>query len=128
MVAKVVVSKGAKPSISTATQEPAIQPDTTLNTNVNDTNWSNFTDADQRFTVQYPSHWAVTQSGNRFTQELPLVVNDVNGSASKIQSQLSVNVFKRSPSFSNNNQLAKFAFNQLDVWYLYWKKPNRVDG
>jgi len=113
MIGKVIVSKGARPSISTADQQLAIQPDTTPNTNVNVTNWSNFTDADQRFTVQYPSHWTVTQSGNRFTQELPLVVNDVNGSTAKIQSQLSVNVFKRSPSFSNNNQLAKFAFNQL---------------
>ncbi len=60
MVGKVVVSKGAKPSISTASQQPAVQPDTTPNTNINVTNWSNFTDTDQRFTVQYPSHWVVT--------------------------------------------------------------------
>ncbi len=113
MVGKVVVSKSAKPSINTAEKLPSVQIDTAPNTNFNVSQWSNFTDTDQRFSVQYPSHWSVTQSGNRFTEQLPLVVDDVNGSSSKIQSQLSVNVFKRSPSFDNSNQLAKFAFNQL---------------
>ena len=90
-----------------------MKTEATINTNINVSTWSNFTDADERFSVQYPSHWAVTQAGNRFTEGLPLVATDVNGSTSTIQSQLSVNVFKRSNSFSNNNELAKFAFNQL---------------
>ncbi len=116
MVGKVVVSKGGaktEPSINTAEKLPPIQVDTAPNTNINVSQWSNFTDSDQRFSVQYPSHWSVTQSGNRFTEQLPLVVDDVNGSSSKIQSQLSINVFKKSPSFDNSNQLAKLAFNQL---------------
>jgi hypothetical protein len=71
----------------------------------------NFTDAEQRFSVQYPAYWIITQSGNRFTEELPLVVNDISGSTSKVQSQLSVNIFK-GQSF-NSNELAKFASNQL---------------
>ena len=86
--------------------------DTTPDTNVNVTQWKNFTDAEQRFSVQHLAHWAVTQSGNKFTTELPLVANDVNGSSSKVQYQLSINVFKRSQSF-DTNELAKFASNQL---------------
>jgi plastocyanin len=112
MTGKVVVSNKAQPTLTNAEKEPAVAIDTTPDTNVNVTQWKNFTDAEQRFSVQFPSHWAVTQSGNRFTTELPLVVNDVNGSNSKVQSQLSINVFKRSQSF-NANELAKFASNQL---------------
>jgi hypothetical protein len=52
------------------------------------------------------------QSGNRFTEELPLVAVDANGSASKIQSQLSVNTFKSNQNFDSND-LAKYAYNQL---------------
>lgn len=129
-VSKIVVSKNAQPIITTAEKEPAVVVDTTLDTNINVTQWTNFTDAEQRFSVQYPPpHWAVTQSGNRFTEELPLVVNDANGSASKIQSQLSVNVFKRSQSF-NTNQLAKFVSNQLvkDVSGNKLVEPITCDG
>ena len=111
MVGKIVVSNKAQPILTNA-EEPAVAIDTTLDTKFNVTQWKNFTDAEQRFSVEYPAHWAVTQSGNRFTEELALVVNDVNGSSSKVQSQLSVNVFKRSQSF-NTNALAKFASNQL---------------
>ena len=103
--------KQSEPILTNA-EEPAVAIDTTLDTKFNVTQWKNFTDAEQRFSVEYPAHWAVTQSGNRFTEELALVVNDVNGSSSKVQSQLSVNVFKRSQSF-NTNALAKFASNQL---------------
>jgi plastocyanin len=112
MVGKIVVSNKAQPTLTNVEKEPAVAIDTTPDTNVNVTKWKNFTDSEQRFSVQYPAHWAVTQSGNRFTEELPLVANDVNGSASKVQSQLSINVFKRSQLF-NTNELAKFASNQL---------------
>lgn len=111
MVAKVVVSNKAQPTLTNAEKEPAVAIDATPDTNVNLTRWKNFTDAEQNFSVEYPAHWTVMQSGNRFTEELPLVVNDVNGSSSKVQSQLSVNVVKRSQSF-NTNALAKFASNQ----------------
>ena len=47
--------------ISNAEREPAVAIDTTPNTNVNVSQWKNFTDAEQRFSVQYPAHWAVTQ-------------------------------------------------------------------
>lgn len=112
MAGKIVVSNKAQPTLSNAEKEPAVAIDTTPDTNVNVTQWKNFTDAGQRFSVQYPVHWAVQQSGNRFTTELPLVANDVSGSSSKVQSQLSINVFKRSQSF-DTNELAKFASNQL---------------
>ena len=112
MVGKIVVSNKAQPTLTNAEKEPAVAIYTTPDTNVNVTQWKNFTDAEQRFSVQYPAHWAVTQSWNRVTTELPLVADDVNGSTSKVQSQLSINVFKRSQSF-NTNSLAKFASNQL---------------
>lgn len=111
MKGKVIVSTHVG-AIKTAEKQPPIQLDTTPNTNINVTRWSNFTDADHRFLVQYPSHWLITQSGNRFTEELPLVAVDTNGSTLKIQSQLSVNVFKKNQNFGNN-QLAKFTENQL---------------
>jgi plastocyanin len=114
MKGKIVVSNNAPPAINlkNAEKEPSVVIDTTPNSNINVSNWSNFTDSDNRFSVQYPSHWTVTQSGNRFTNELPLVVVDANGSASKIQSQLSVNAFKSNQNFDSND-LAKYAYNQL---------------
>ena len=111
--AKVVVSsKESNPPIETAEKESTVTVDTTPNTNINVSNWSNFNDSDNRFSIQYPSHWSIMQSGNRFTEELPLVAVDANASASKIQSQLSVNAFKSNQNFDSND-LAKFAYNQL---------------
>jgi plastocyanin len=113
MTAKIVVSsKESNPPIETAEKESSVTVDTIPNTNINVSNWSNFTDSENRFSVQYPSHWSITQSGNRFTNELPLVAVDANGSASKIQSQLSVNIFKSNQKFDSND-LAKYAYNQL---------------
>jgi plastocyanin len=112
MTAKIVVGKSSTPPIETAEKEPAVTIDTTPNTNINVSKWNNFTDSENRFSIQYPSHWSITQSGNRFTKELPLVAVDVNGTASKIQSQLSVNAFRSNQNF-NSNGLAKFAYNQL---------------
>ncbi len=113
MTAKIVVSsKASTPAIETAEKEPSVTVDTTPNTNINVSNWSNFTDSENRFSIQYPSHWTILQSGNRFTKELPLVAVDANGSASKIQSQISVNAFKSNQNFDSND-LAKFAYNQL---------------
>jgi plastocyanin len=113
MTAKIVVSsKASTPAIETAEKEPTVTVDTTPNTNINVSNWSNFTDLENRFSIQYPSHWTILQSGNRFTKELPLVAVDANGSASMIQSQLSVNAFKSNQNFDSND-LAKFAYNQL---------------
>ncbi|MGI0030878.1 MAG: plastocyanin/azurin family copper-binding protein [Nitrososphaeraceae archaeon] len=97
--------------IKTVEKEPAVSVNTSVNRNVNVSQWSNFTDTDERFSIEYPSHWSITQSGNRFTEELPLVVNDVTGD-SKIQTQLSVDVFKNGKSL-NNNELAKLAYNEL---------------
>jgi PsbP-like protein len=108
---KALVTKGNN-EIKTVEKETSPVLDRAVNTNINVTKWSNFTDSGQRFSVQIPAHWTVTESGNRFTEELPLVATDTNGSSSKIQSQFSVNVFKRSQSF-NTNQLAKFAVDQL---------------
>lgn len=118
MMAKIVVSGSSTPEIKTAEKEPSVVVDTTPNPNINVSNWSNFTDSENRFSVQYPSHWSVTQSGNRFMKELPLVTTDAtdatnaNATSSKVQSQLSVNVFKSSNDFSSN-ELAKFAFTQF---------------
>ena len=112
MTGKIEVSKGSPPVIETAEKEPNVIVDTTPNTNTNVSKWSNFTDSENRFSIQYPSHWTVTQSGNRFTKELPLVAVDANGSSSKVQSQLSVNVFKSTKNFDSND-LAQFAYNQL---------------
>jgi plastocyanin len=112
MRGKIVVSSQSTPLIETAEKEPTVTVDTTPNTNINVSNWSNFTDSENRFSIQYPSHWIITQSGNRFTKELPLVAVDANGSASKIQSQLSVNLFKSNQKFDSNH-LAKYAYNQL---------------
>ena len=96
MKGKIVVSNDSPTAINlkNAEKEPSLVVDTTPNSNINVSKWSNFTDSDNRLSVQYRSHWTVTQSGNRFTNELPLVSVDTKGSPSKIQSQLSVNVFK----------------------------------
>jgi len=112
MTAEIDVSKGEPDQIKTAEKEPAISVDTTPNSNINVTNWSNFTDSENRFSLEYPSHWSITQQGNRFTNELPLVAVDAKGSASKIQSQLSVNAFKSNQNFDSND-LAKYAYDQL---------------
>lgn len=113
MTAKIIVSsKQPNSLIATAEKEPAVTIDVTPNTNVNVSKWRNFTDSENRFSIEYPSHWSITQSGNRFTKELPLVAVDANGSASKIQSQLSVNAFKSNQKFDSNS-LAKYAYNQL---------------
>lgn len=112
MKGKIVVSKGQFPNIKTAEKEPTISIDSTPNANINVTKWTNFTDSENRFSIKYPSHWSVTQSGNRFTKELPLVTVDANGSSLKIQSQLSVNVFRSAKDF-NSNSLAKYAYDQL---------------
>lgn len=113
MQGKIVVSsKQSNTLFETAEKETTVTIDTTPNTNVKVSNWSNFTDTENRFSIQYPSHWSITQSGNRFTQDLPLVAVDANGSSSKIQSQLSVNAFKSDKKF-NSNSLAKYAYNQL---------------
>jgi hypothetical protein len=113
---KIIVSDEAENGnddiqIKTVEKEPPVSVNTSLNRNVNVSQWSNFTDTDNRFSIQYPAHWSITQSGNKFTEELPLVANDVNGS-SKIQTQLSVNVFKNSKPL-NNNELAKLADKEL---------------
>jgi hypothetical protein len=113
MTAKIIVSsKQPNSLIEAAEKEPAVTIDVTPNTNVNVSKWRNFTDSENRFSIEYPSHWSITQSGNRFTKELPLVAVDANGSSSKIQSQLSVNVFKSNQKFDSNS-LAKYAYNQL---------------
>ena len=108
MKAKIVVSSQSTPPIETAEKEPTVTVDTTPNTILNVSNWSNFTDSENRLSIQYPSHWSITQSGNRFTKELPFVAVDANGSASRIQSQISVNAFKSSQKFDSND-LAKYA-------------------
>jgi hypothetical protein len=112
VAAKIVVSKESISPIETAEKEPSVTVDTTPNTNINVSNWNNFTDSENRFSIQYPSHWVIMQSGNRFTKELPLVALDANASASKIQSQLSVNAFKSNQNFDSTD-LAKYAYNQL---------------
>ena len=112
MKGKIVVSDDSAVAIETAEKEPSIVVDTTPNININVSKWSNFTDSENRFSIEYPSHWSITQSGNRFTKELPLVAVDAQGTPSKIQSQLSVNVFKSNQNFDSND-LAKYAYNQL---------------
>lgn len=113
MTAKIVVSsKESNPPIETTEKEPSVTVDTIPNRNINISNWGNFTDSENRFSIQYPSYWTIAQSGNRFTKELPLVTVDTNGSYSKIQSQLSVNAFKSNQHFDSNS-LAKYAYNQL---------------
>jgi PsbP-like protein len=112
MTAKIAVSKESTPPLETAEREPAVTVDTTPNMNINVSNWSNFTDSENRFSIQYPSHWSIIQSGNRFTKELPLVAVDANGSSSKVQTQLSVNVFESNKNFDSKD-LAKFAYDQL---------------
>ena len=83
MSAKIIVSEESIPPIETAEKETTVRIDNALNTNINVSNWSNFTDSANRFSIQYPSHWSIAQSGNRFTEELPLVAVDANGSCIK---------------------------------------------
>jgi plastocyanin len=113
---KIVVSEGSVPDLKGAEKQASVTVDTTPNTNINVSRWTNFTDSENRFSVQYPSHWTVTQAGNRFTNELPLVATDATdanaNATSTVQSQLSVNVFKSSNDF-NSNGLAKFVFNKF---------------
>jgi plastocyanin len=112
MTSKIAVSKESTPPLETAEREPAVTVDATPNMNINVSNWKTFTDSENRFSIQYPSHWSIIQSGNRFTNELPLVAVDANGSASKIQSQLSVNAFKDNQKFDSDD-LAEYAYDQL---------------
>jgi len=112
MTAKIAVSKESTPPLETAEREPAVTVDATPNMNINVSNWKTFTDSENRFSIQYPSHWSIIQSGNRFTNELPLVAVDANGSASTIQSQLSVNAFKDNQKFDSDD-LAEYAYDQL---------------
>lgn len=112
MRGKIIVSSESTPLIETAEKETTVTIDNAPNSNINVSDWSNFTDAENRFSIQYPKHWSITQSGNRFTKELPFVAVDANGSSLKIQSQISVNAFKSSKKFDSND-LAKFAYNQL---------------
>jgi hypothetical protein len=79
MKGKVVVSTNTG-VIKTAEKLTPEMLDTSFDSNTNVTRWTNFTDSDHRFSTDYPSHWFITQSGNRFTDELALVAVDVNGS------------------------------------------------
>jgi hypothetical protein len=102
---------GDKSTINTVEKERPQIVSAVPDRNINVTQWKNFTDNDGRFFLEYPAHWVITQSANRFTEGLPLVVTEASNS-SAIQAQLSVDVFKTGKSF-NNNQLVKYAYNQL---------------
>jgi plastocyanin len=53
MTAKIVVSKESTPPVETAEKEPSVTVDTTPNTNINVSKWSNFTDSEYRFSIEY---------------------------------------------------------------------------
>jgi hypothetical protein len=112
IVSDKVENKNADIEIKTAEKELPVIVKMLPNPNVNVSEWSNFTDTDERFSIQYPAHWTITQSGNIFTTQLPFVAVDANGSSLKIQSQISVNAFKSSKKFDSYD-LARFAYNQL---------------
>jgi plastocyanin len=98
---------------NTMTTNPAEKNDTIKSSNANVTDWSKYTDAQGRFSLEYPAHWEVTTTGNRFLDELPFTALDSKGDISKVQSQINVNVVEGIPIF-NTMQMARFGLNILD--------------
>ena len=83
------------------------------NLNINQIKWINFTDDQSLFSVEYPSQWTA-KAGNRFTDDPPLMVENMNGNQTIAHSKFEVMIF-------GNENLSSLKWAQL-------KKRELVDS